>query len=530
MNQGQTERFRELYEQTYNRAEYTAKRYLTDEQDVQDVLQDSYVKAFTKLNTLQDPAKKQSWINMIVANTAMDLLKKKRPSVFSDLTTEDEDDEPLEFEDESTEFQVEPNIDRKETARIVNEVLEQLDQKYRLVLFQRYGQELKISEIAELNGCSENTVKTRLSRAEKQLKAKKDEFRKRGIDLAAIPVALLLKMAFFPETSYAAPNETVFRNCIAEAEKAAEFQSAGNVGGTTASAAKAAGASAAAAKTAGTGAAVKIIAAILAVGAIAGGAAIAGRRSTEKPENSIAAVAAEPAAAEIKQQTVPEVAIPAETEPESKAALFSEEEVALLSNICKLMDADPETISKAYKDNRDQLNEIYEKIGVLAWMEMAVDNSGTGKGLLIDSDHGMYLGDLKQGMRDGTGTLVWENDKSRFATGEWDSGVLNGTAILGHETSSGWCYAEGKAVDGNLDGEISYRRCSSIWDGYETFVFNVENGIIQFDEHWEYVEDKGKYGTYSLEHPKNVKKIKHVSSRRYSVKDPNNNNIYKVDY
>lgn len=528
MNYGQTEQFREIYEQTYNWAEYTAKRYLTDEQDVQDVLQDSYVKAFTKLDTLQDLSKKQSWINMIVANTAMDYLKKKRPSVFSDLTSEDEDNEPLEFEDESTEFQVEPNIDRKETARIVNEVLEQLDQKYRLVLFQKYGQELKISEIAELNGCSENTVKTRLSRAEKQLKAKKDEFRKRGIDLAAIPVALLLKMAFFPETSYAAPNETVFRNCIAEAEKAAEFKSAGNVGGTTASAAKAAGATAAAAKTAGAGAAVKIIAAILAIGAIAGGAALADRRSTEKPENSIEAVTAESAAAETKLQTAPEGTIPAETEPESEAALFSEEEVALLSDICKLMDAEPETISKAYKENRDQLKDIYEKIGVLAWMEQAEDNSGTGKGLLLDSDHGMYLGDLKQGMRDGTGTLVWENEKSRFATGEWMNGLLNGLVRMGRDTSNGWNYIEGAAVNGNLDGEVVFKRCSNVWDGHETFIINVNKGEVLLDERWEFNEETGKYLTYSLEHPKTEEKNFRVCF--FSSEDPKTLTIFKIDY
>ena len=482
MNQGQTEQFRELYEQTYNRAEYTAKRYLTDEQDVQDVLQDSYVKAFTKLNTLQDLAKKQSWINMIVANTAMDLLKKKRPSVFSDLTTEDEDDEPLEFEDESTEFQVEPNIDRKETARIVNEVLEQLDQKYRLVLFQRYGQELKISEIAELNGCSENTVKTRLSRAEKQLKAKKDEFRKRGIDLAAIPVVLLLKMAFFPETSYAAPSEEIFKNSLAEAEKAAEAQTAGIAGGTAASAVKTAGTAAAAAKAAGAGAAVKIIAAILAVGAIAGGAAIAGRRNSNTLPPETASTLSETTAPAVGNEVVLQDRVQSEAENQTEAAApeLDDTEKELLQKAIELASGEPLDFAQYYYDHQGDFMDLAKKYGrrsLFTAKELGIE----GDALLFDSGEGaLYVGPIEDELPDGQGIMTWVRQGIQYITGTWEKGALEGSVteeIFDVTNEDGRIIItrfEGNMIHSAFDGAVTRTRNYSDFHSGEPFVFSFQ--------------------------------------------------------
>ena len=283
MNNDRAELFQELYQKTYNGALYTARRYVSDENDLQDILQDSYLKAFEHLDTLKDPGKKQGWINVIVANTAMDFLKKKRPILFSELTSEEEGDEPYEIRDESLEFQVEPTVDRKEIAQIVNEVLDQLDRKYSLVLYQRYGMEKKIREIAAMNRCSENTVKTRLSRAEKQLIARKDEFRKRGMEISGISLAVLLKLAFTPETAYAATavSSAVFAAACKSAAgesvlggSGAAASASGAAGSTSTAAAGGGAAGGTAAKAAGTSIAAKIAA--VGAGTLITAAAIAG--------------------------------------------------------------------------------------------------------------------------------------------------------------------------------------------------------------------------------------------------------------
>ena len=73
-----------LYANTYKSKYYLALQYMKNEEAAQDVLQDAYIKAFSKLNTLQDAEKFPSWFGMIVANTAKNALAKNNPMLFSD--------------------------------------------------------------------------------------------------------------------------------------------------------------------------------------------------------------------------------------------------------------------------------------------------------------------------------------------------------------------------------------------------------------------------------------------------------------
>ncbi|MCD8022266.1 MAG: hypothetical protein LUF30_04590 [Lachnospiraceae bacterium] len=70
-----------LYEETHESKMYLALQYMKNEDDAMDVLQDAYVKAFAKLDTLQDPEKFPAWLGMIVANTAKNALAKKTGAV-----------------------------------------------------------------------------------------------------------------------------------------------------------------------------------------------------------------------------------------------------------------------------------------------------------------------------------------------------------------------------------------------------------------------------------------------------------------
>lgn len=258
MSTAKEEKYRALYETTYGKAYYIAGKYLKNDQDIQDVLQDSYLKAFSALEKEDNISDTQAWINRIVHNTALDFLKKKQPLYFSELTSEDEDSS-IDFEDESPTFNPEKITDWIATASAVNEVISQLDEKYQLVLFQYYGQDFSVREIAELSGCSENSVKTRLKRGREQLLAKKDEFRKRGIEISIIPIAVLLKLAFIPETAYAA---TASSAVFAAAYAGATGETALGGGGAVAAASTAGSSSTsvaggAAVKAAGTGLAAK---------------------------------------------------------------------------------------------------------------------------------------------------------------------------------------------------------------------------------------------------------------------------------
>ncbi|MBE6771687.1 MAG: RNA polymerase sigma factor [Ruminococcaceae bacterium] len=169
--------FDELYKLTSERAYFVAFEFTKNNQDAEDILQESYVKALSKINELDKPESFSSWLNQIVANKSKDFLKKKKPMLF-----EAEENEVFEvLPDEDTSFSPEENLDQTELQKTVMEVLDELSEEKRACVLMMYFEELSVGEIAETLEIPEGTVKTRLFSARKDLKEK---FSKRGITSA----------------------------------------------------------------------------------------------------------------------------------------------------------------------------------------------------------------------------------------------------------------------------------------------------------------------------------------------------------
>ena len=69
---------------------YLALQYVKNEETARDVLQEAYIRAFTKLDMLAEPEAFPGWLGKIVANTAKNVLVKKNPMLFSEMGAEDE--------------------------------------------------------------------------------------------------------------------------------------------------------------------------------------------------------------------------------------------------------------------------------------------------------------------------------------------------------------------------------------------------------------------------------------------------------
>jgi RNA polymerase sigma factor (sigma-70 family) len=195
-----------LYNATYKSKFYLAMQYMKNEDDAQDVIQEAYMKAFDKLDTLEDPEAFPAWFGRIVANTAKNELAKKNPTLFSDMVS---DDEELEFEesieDENIENQPELSYTRQETQELVREMIDSLSDEQRLCVLMFHIEGQSIKDIAETLKCSENTVKSRLNYGRKNLKSKAEELQKKGYKLFGIaPVFLLLGLLGKEETVMAA--------------------------------------------------------------------------------------------------------------------------------------------------------------------------------------------------------------------------------------------------------------------------------------------------------------------------------------
>lgn len=194
ISEGKQEGYDFLYESTYHEKYYLAYQYMGNKEDAEDVLQDAYLRAFAKLNTLKNPEKFSAWFGMIVANTAKNALVKKNPLLFSDIAADD-DGERFEYqiEEDNPEMQPEIAYTRQETRELVHELLDGLPEEQKMCVLMFHIEGIPIREIAEALGCSENTVKSRLNYGRKNLKAKAEELRKKGYKLYGItPLPLLL--------------------------------------------------------------------------------------------------------------------------------------------------------------------------------------------------------------------------------------------------------------------------------------------------------------------------------------------------
>lgn len=187
-----------LYENTYKEKYYVALKYMKNEDDAMDILQDAYMKAFDKLESLSEPDKFPQWLGMIIANTAKDALKKKRPMLFTDMAKEDDDtSDPIELtiKDEAVANQPELSYTTKETQELVQEMISDLTVEQQMAIIMFHFEGLSLKEIAEAMDCNENTVKSRLNYGRKALKAKGEELQKKGYKLygmAPLPLLLLL--------------------------------------------------------------------------------------------------------------------------------------------------------------------------------------------------------------------------------------------------------------------------------------------------------------------------------------------------
>ena len=154
----------ELYNQTFKKAYFVARTAIKSSDgdyssQIEDIMQDAYVKAFSSLDKLEEPEKFQGWLDTIVINRCKDFLKKKKPTLFSDMASENSNDgSTLEFEDsqenDRMEFKPEETVYYGETKRLIAEMLDRMPEDQKMCLLMYYYEEMSVRQIAEAMDCS----------------------------------------------------------------------------------------------------------------------------------------------------------------------------------------------------------------------------------------------------------------------------------------------------------------------------------------------------------------------------------------
>ncbi|MBR4093083.1 MAG: sigma-70 family RNA polymerase sigma factor [Oscillospiraceae bacterium] len=275
-----------LYNETHKKAYFVALKMTKNEDDAMDILQDSFVKAFKKIDTLENPEQFQSWLNQIVANKCRDYLKKKKEIFFSE--TEDEDGNSIEdtFEEENISLIPDKSLDTAETKRLVMNIIEGLSEDQKLCVLMYYYENMSVGDIAEALECSTGTVKSRLNYARQKIKTEVENLEKtQGIKLYGIaPVPFVVWVLMRMSESTVVPRDIaplVIESAVGTAGAAGAATAAGGTAG-----AAAGGAAGATGATAITGKTIALISAgVIAVGGI--GVAVAVTNS--EPEIDLSA-------------------------------------------------------------------------------------------------------------------------------------------------------------------------------------------------------------------------------------------------
>lgn len=163
---GEKELF-EILMRRYNQTLYRAVRsYLKRESDIEDTMQDTYLKAYRKLYQFQGDAAFSTWLIRIGINEALqNLRKQRRNNVIS--INENENIIRLSNVDQ---MNPEKKAIHHETRRLVEKAIDQLPEKYRVIYVLREVEGMSNAEISACLELTESNVKVRFHRAKKLLK------------------------------------------------------------------------------------------------------------------------------------------------------------------------------------------------------------------------------------------------------------------------------------------------------------------------------------------------------------------------
>lgn len=179
--------FPELVKRYSRRILRVARNITNNDEDAEDVLQESFLKAFTHLDGFQGNSKFYTWLVRIAMNEALMKLRKRRTGKVVSL------DEELSTGEDTVVREVavwdgtpEDRYSQEEMREILDRTIASLPEGFRTVFVLRDVEELSTEETADLMGLSIPAVKSRLLRARLQLREKLTRlFKKTGGDAFA---------------------------------------------------------------------------------------------------------------------------------------------------------------------------------------------------------------------------------------------------------------------------------------------------------------------------------------------------------
>jgi RNA polymerase sigma-70 factor, ECF subfamily len=149
-----------------------ARGILRNDSEAEDVVQETYVLAFTHLDSFRGDAGLSTWLSRIAINEALGRLRRQRPAVEWNSLQPGE----LETHAQIIQFPLsavsdpEKTMAQREIQQVVEHAIDDLPEAFRIVFMTRVVEGMNVEETAEILGLKPETVKTRLHRARAMLR------------------------------------------------------------------------------------------------------------------------------------------------------------------------------------------------------------------------------------------------------------------------------------------------------------------------------------------------------------------------
>ena len=276
LQNGDMAAFDEIYKLTNEKAVFTSLKICKNKEDANDIVQESYMYLLEKVNDIKNPEAFTSWFNMVVASKTKNMLRKKNPVLFNDNETEELVLDSI--EDTDKDFHPPSDFEQTELRSEVMSLIDGLSDDKRATVILFYYEEMTTKQIAESLGVNENTIKSRLVQAKKDLAKGVKELEKKNKSLYGIaPVPLIIwalkDSAKVTGKAFATSGKAAATLATVKATyTGAAVTSGAAAAGTTASVAGTSAAGGFAAKIAGLSVAQKIISGVVVAGIVTGGA------------------------------------------------------------------------------------------------------------------------------------------------------------------------------------------------------------------------------------------------------------------
>lgn len=165
-DQSAYERLMKKYYKLVNNLIY---RMIYNKDDVEDLTQEAFIKAFNSLEKFDHQFAFSTWLYKIASNNCIDYLRKKKLNTISIDKEIDGEDEDLRFEIPDNDYVPDKNILETEKQAILKDAIESLPEKYKSVILLRHQDDMEYEEIAKKLKLPLGTVKAHIFRGRELL-------------------------------------------------------------------------------------------------------------------------------------------------------------------------------------------------------------------------------------------------------------------------------------------------------------------------------------------------------------------------